>query len=222
MNLDEQTAAFGGALSMREVYALGPKPWLTRRFVETDGSRNRLKRWAAAGCPSGPFDLNVVAIGSAFYDLAGRVARRLPPPVAWYASSNLLIVGLNAKHGGFFAHMPQMATVVDPAAEGLQVVGVSDMASASEHDALLAHEIAHGWSSVVCEQSTVIVSSLRAQVASHLATLDEADPLIAAAARREELAHILAAEWGFVGINANVARLRRRSSTGYVMEGYRS
>lgn len=223
MTLDERVEAFGGALSMREAIALGPLEWLTRQLVETDGSRARLRFWQEAGRPEGPFVPNVAALSGLLFDATTTVFQHLPPPVAWHASARVVVLGMDSPVAGFSAYAPKLSAATFD--EQTQVVVVDCRCKATDLLGLLAHEIAHCWTRVVQSRERAFSSAHYQQVralASSIAAAptDDQSYLLLALARQEELAHVLAHQWGFSGHAADPVGIKAHALA-YVKQGCR-
>lgn len=212
---------------MREAIALGPLDWMTRQLVETEGARARLGYWLAAGRPEGPFEPNVFGWTDRLFDAAEEVWRRLPPPVAWHASAGTVIAGVDWPCAGLSGYAPRLS-VAATFDQQLQMVCVSGHLSPRDLASVVAHEVAHGWTSVITTRARAANSrayqEIRRTVAAgfdgtpdteHAAALDRV-------ARQEELAHLLAAQWGFDGMGADIGKLRRDGSRNYIREGARA
>lgn len=227
MTLEERVEAFGGALSMCEVVGLGPLDWLTRQLVETKGARARLRHWLAAGRPVGPFEPNVFALSNRLIAAAEEVWGKLPPPVAWHASAGTLITGIDLACAGASGYAPRLS-VEATFDQQLQMICVDGLLRPNDLASVVAHEVAHCFTGAILTRDKAIGSRRYQEVRLFTADICENPPdaeyaaAIEELARSEELANLLAAQWGFSGAGADINKLRRRGALNYVKEGFRA
>ena len=200
MTIEEKYSALGGAVSWPAL-ATGAAPWLTRLLLgDLPGPSARVKAWAAAGCPVGPW--TIASLGDARLEkVCALVASRLPAPVAWYAATRALVVTINDDQGGWSATVPHMP---ERGEHALQVVAVHgrQLKDEGECACTVVHEIAHAWDrpeGPPAHTAAVIARAL-AFYRAH------PDPDVRRAVfykdREERRARALTHEWGFVGIAA--------------------
>lgn len=198
MTLEEKYDALGGQVPWPAL-AAGAAPWLSRLLLgDLPGPQARVKAWAAAGCPTGPW--TIASIGDARLEkVCTVVAASLPPPVAQFAASRAIVVTLNPLHDGWGVKAPYLPGLLEHA---LMVVNVGNYLLADEAEAAstVAHEIAHVWDKPdglaidTPAERVAIFEAMRADLGGEL------QPVLAQhVARSERRARALAREWGFVG-----------------------
>ena len=186
---------------LSRLYAAGA--WLTGDLAATQGARERIQGWAAAGAPDG--DPGRFFVIGARRDLVRAVVQRLPACVVSTLAPCVSIIGLGGSIGGLTTSHDVPALPVGRMLVGFLVEGSDD-----DIQATIAHELAHAWT------SDVRLSTGRDQVAHALAqpeaTVEDlaaagVDASADAARRSERRATRLAWQWGFRGRAADERRI---------------
>jgi hypothetical protein len=189
-----------GAVSARELAA--------GRFAEvfTDamwagGGPERVRRWAQAGCPEGPFEVVYVGdpvIGGSL----DAVMHRIPAAVAYHVARSVLFVGQEFG-GAQYIKLPRLP----PDAAIAHVITVHLRENDElERLGIVAHEIAHFWTSDTA--APVSTAAERRMFQAEKMAFDPADPAVAEIIKDLEVferrAATLARAWGFTGIATDV------------------
>lgn len=210
MTFSDRCELLAGFATPQQV-AAGAAPWLTEAFVLTDGARTRLRRWSAAGGPkadpgtvcfaAGPLEPELEAL------LVVRVLDRLPPPVQWHVTGNVVLVAVGHRTAGWIGTLPALPRPD----ERPHVIAIAAVPDEDEFAATLAHEVGHSWLRPVLpvHQAPPAPHEARAYD-EHLAQLAAAwrvtDPRPETRALSEFRTARLAHEWGFRGHAADVDR----------------
>jgi hypothetical protein len=160
----------------------------------TDGSRERIRRWIAAGQPDADVrDVHYLG-DAAIGDAVSQVLAAVPMPVRWYAVRNILWIGTGCSTAGWCSTGPAI-----PPADDRAIVA---LATADEN--IIAHELGHAWLAQVPRAEPVPPRQIReadrraaAEVSSWGMTDRLVDRMVHHAELEERRADAAARCWGF-------------------------
>lgn len=208
LTLSDRFNALGGRVPMRNL-AAGDCAWLTEALIPTDAARERLRRWAAAGCLAPDHDaLNV--LHSDAREVIEDACRRLPDCVADHLVRNVYVAVVGRESGGWVTSLPALPS----ATEAPQILVVQASDDDAETAGVFAHEAAHAWLSLKIYDHADLVSTVpaRRDTAALVDRLAKAwalpSPQIGRAREEWRVAR-LAGSWGFSGWACDAGRLGR-------------
>lgn len=207
---------------MERIALLRPMPtrqaahvaWLTDAMLSTEGGRQRLRAWTAAGCPPAPDPAQIAFLGDPrLRRIVEQAVSRIPPPPVRWALQDLLFIGVGASSRAWCGNYPAFP-LDGRSAPAIVAIG-GDVHDDEEGLAIVAHEVAHAWLRDVCA-APVPVDRFRDPAppigdlviewripAAHVHTL------LAPHRLTEWRAARLAQAWGFTGFAADPDRAAR-------------
>jgi hypothetical protein len=190
MRLTERAEICG--LSEREAVARG-LGFVTPELAAEPGAE-RLRAWAARGCP--PADRDALRyVGDAHVaDLVRAALRRIPDPVVDYLVRTTVVIGIGREAVGYF--VPSFPIDPAPAVIVIDARGRPD----AHVEATVAHEASHAWRAPEEPRSWNLSPTLASPGATADARTQRRTPALEEYHRREEwYATTLARQWGFTG-----------------------
>jgi hypothetical protein len=173
---------------------------------QSDGSFARIRRWLDANEPSADLSRLMFYGDDSVRALVSAVLRRLPAPVAWYASEYVtwLEVGRNAR-----AWQGSAPALRAPIGDVAHVVVINGCATDEYLEGVIAHELGHGWHRIIREHAVPPPSwSDHEQTARHLSISLDAEACARALVSEERRADLTATAWGFLRHTDEVRLLR--------------
>ena len=218
LNLEQRMEVLPGVDPRRIVHEM---PWSVRgELVATDIARERLRRWAEAGCPEAD-PAEALCVGDiGVSELVTAALERIPPPVVHHVVERCLVIGAGRTNGGWAGGYT--TTFAEPKI----LVAISGVGTDENVLAIIGHEISHAWlhasDELVPPCSALETRASQDRLTATFDELEKSDLLKPGdflqrhrqkdqqeRNRREIEACVLTQAWGFTGAAAHHRRRRR-------------